>query len=454
MIAPARVAVFDVLRAVHTGSNDLPGAIAAARARLNDDRDRALATDIATGVERHRNLLDHLIAHYAKRSIERLDAEVLEILRLSAYQLLHLTRVPASAVVHDAVQLARRAGKSSAAGFVNAVLRQLSRKRNALPLPSRPSDSADREAAVRYLTITGSHPAWLAERWLDRLGLDKAEAWVRFNNEAAPLTLRANTAQTSAITLRATLDSAGLTTHAGRFAPDAVVIDGGQLSDAAVDAAAYVIQDESSQLVTLLAGASPGPRLLDTCAAPGGKTTAFAGTLAPTGGLVVACDVRDRRVALLRRVIATAGLDNVRVVQADAAAGLPFDQRFATVVVDAPCSGLGTLRRDPDIKWRRAATDLPRLAAAQRAMLNQAARAVAPGGRLVYATCSTEPEENEAIVDAFLASAHDFTPLDARRAHPQLPSSVVDGRGHLRTTPDEHGLEGFFGAVFERSRQL
>ncbi len=452
MIAPARGAAFDVLRAVHEQRSDLASALARARGRLNDERDRALATDIATGVERHRNLLDHLIAHFAKRPVARLDAEVLEILRLSGYQLLHLTRVPASAVVDDAVEMTRRAGKSSAAGFVNAVLRQISRKRGALPLPPRPSDPADRDAAIRYLMISGSHPQWLAERWYDRLGLERADTWVHFDNEPAPLTLRANTLRMTATRLGATLESNGITTRRGRFAPDALIVEGGHTTDAA-DAGTYLVQDEGSQLVTLLAGDDPGPLLLDACAAPGGKTTAFSAAVGPEGR-VVACDVRDRRVALLSYVVAAAGADNVRVVQADATAAFPFAAGFSTVVIDAPCSGLGTLRRDPDIKWRREPADLPRLAAVQLAMLHHGAHVVAPGGRLVYATCSTEPEENEAVVDAFLASARGFTALDARQAHPQMPTAVVDARGHLRTTPDVHGLEGFFGAVFERARQL
>ena len=192
MISPARVAAYDILLAVSRGSADLPAAIASARQRLADDRDRALAAEIAAGVQRWRAALDHVIAAFARRRIERLDPQVLEILRLSAYQLLYLTRVPAAAIVDDAVDLTRRAGKKSAAGFVNAVLRAISRSRRSLPLPRKPDDPADREAAIEYLSTTLSHPRWLAERWLDRHGFDAAERWMRFDNEPAPLTLRAN----------------------------------------------------------------------------------------------------------------------------------------------------------------------------------------------------------------------------------------------------------------------
>src|SRR5262245_5715181 len=194
MIAPARIAAYDILKAISAG-NDLPAAIAASRATLADDRDRALAADIATGVQRWRAALDHLIVEFSKRRLDRLDSQVVEILRLSLYQLLHLTRVPAAAVVDDAVNLARRAGKKSAAGFVNAVLRTMSRQRRHLPLPLRPDDPGDpgdRDAVLDYFSITLSHPRWLAARWLDRYGFAATETWLQFNNSAAPLTLRVN----------------------------------------------------------------------------------------------------------------------------------------------------------------------------------------------------------------------------------------------------------------------
>ena len=192
MIAPARVAAYQILRAVSAGTADLPAAIDSTRDRLPDERDQALAAEIATGVQRWRAALDHLIVEFSRRPIDRLDPEVVDILRLTAYQLTHLTRVPASASVDDGVELTKRAGKRSAAGFVNAVLRAISRTRNHLPLPPRPDRASDRSAAVAYLSVTLSHPPWLVARWLDRLGFDRTEAWCRFNNHPAPLTLRAN----------------------------------------------------------------------------------------------------------------------------------------------------------------------------------------------------------------------------------------------------------------------
>src|SRR5580765_3718983 len=457
MIGPARIAAFDVLDAVSAGRADLPTALALARERLTDNRDRALCSEIATGVERHRSAIDHIITTFARRTIERLDSEVLTILRLSTYQLLHLTRVPASAVVDDAVDLTKRAKKRSASGFVNAVLRSISRARSALPLPARPADPSDRAAALDYLSTTLSHPRWLVARWYDRMGFDITEAWLQFNNRPAPLTLRVNRLRTTPEALVARLGAEDVGVSPGRFAPDALIVDSGPgggdgqpLHGKSWTEGWFIVQDEASQLMATLAGRSPGSRALDTCASPGGKTVALAAAMGDRG-LLVACDVRDKRVALLKRTVTACGASIVRIVQADAAERLPFSTQFDCVLVDAPCSGLGTLRRDPDIRWRRREEDLPALAEAQRRMLRHAADVVAPGGRLIYATCSSEPEENEDVAATFAAGLPDFVPVDARTIS-GVPSAVVDARGHLRTAPHLHGLEGFFGAVFERVR--
>jgi 16S rRNA (cytosine967-C5)-methyltransferase len=450
MIAPARVAAFDILTAVAAGRTDLPSAIARARTRLDDDRDKSLAAEIATGVERWRGALDYLIEAVADRRLDRLDPEIATILRLSAYQLLHLARVPAAAVVNDAVELARKAKKRSASGFVNGVLRSLSRKRSALPLPSRPADAADRQGMLDYLSITLSHPRWLVTRWYDRYGFEDTERWLRFNNVQPRLTLRANGPKVSREQLTGELDRHEIQVAAGRFAPDALIVQGGHPLRV-MDEGWFVVQDEASQLVSLLVDATAGSRVLDCCASPGGKTTAVASAMADDG-LIVACDIRPKRVELLKRTVSTSGSRSVRIVQANVLKPLPFPAAFSHVLLDAPCSGLGTLRRDPDIRWRRQEADLPVLASAQRQMLAHAAACVAPGGRLIYATCSSEPEENEHIVEGFMASDDSFAPVDARTIA-AVPSEVVDARGYLRTLPHRHDLEAFFGAVFERRQR-
>jgi 16S rRNA (cytosine967-C5)-methyltransferase len=448
--APARLVAYQALRAVTRGQVTLPDALVPVRRHLEDERDRALAAEIAAGTLRWLAELDAVIAACADRPAPRLDPEVLDILRLSAYQLLHLERVPARAVVDDAVELARTAGKRSAAGLVNAVLRRIDRERDRLPLPPRPS-LADAAAAADYLSVTLSHPRWLAERWLARLGFEAAEAWERFNNAPAPLTLRANTLTTDRDRLAAHLVILGVETAPTLYAPQGLrVVRGNPLATPAAAEGLFFVQDEASQLVALAVGARGGERVLDACASPGGKTISMAGAMADRG-LVVASDLRPRRVALLRDTVARSGARSVRVLRLDASAPLPFGPVFDRVLVDAPCSGLGTIRRDPEIRWRRTEADLADLAAKQRALLEEASTVVRPGGRLVYSTCSSEPQENEDVVAAWLADHPDF---ESRSVGDEpgslLLPTLVDRAGCLRTSPHVHGLEAFFAAAFVR----
>jgi 16S rRNA (cytosine967-C5)-methyltransferase len=456
MIAPARRAALDVLRAVDAGHLDLPAAIARARGTLTDERDRALLVELATGVFRWRGQIDHLLAASSSRPLTKLDAVVLDSLRLGVYQLLHLERVPASAVVDDAVNLVRASGKSSAGAFVNAVLRRISRTRGALPLPARPS-GARGDAAVRdaldYLSITLSHPRWLVERWQARVGFEATEQWAQFNNAVPALTLRANTLLVTRDDLRARLADHGVDAVPTAYAPDGLTVaSGNPLRTPLADAGVFVVQDEASQLVSTFAAARPGERVLDACASPGGKTLGLFASMQQQG-VLVAADVRPRRVELLRATLAAARVERVPVLQLDLAGGVPFDAVFDCVLVDAPCSGLGTIRRDPDIRWRRRPDELPSLAAIQGQMLDRAAMAVRAGGRLVYATCSSEPDENEAVVEAFLQGHPQFALAPAEQMRAGLPPParpLVDDRGLLHTWPWRDGLEAFFAATVVR----
>jgi 16S rRNA (cytosine967-C5)-methyltransferase len=273
---------------------------------------------------------------------------------------------------------------------------------------------------------------------------------MQFNNAPGSVTLRANRLKATREELIEHLAGDEIRVHPTLYAPDGVIVDEGHpLRGPGQEQGWFVVQDEASQLVALLAGDRPLARVLDACASPGGKTTALAAVM-DGRGLLVACDLRDRRIDLLRRTVTASGAGNIRIVQADLRLPLPFAGTFDCVMVDAPCSGLGTLRRDPDIRWRRREQDLPTLAAAELTMLRNAAERVAPGGRLVYATCSSEPEENEGVAEAFLATTRGFVALHAAQATSRLAGALVDPRGHLRTQPHLHGLEAFFGAVFER----
>lgn len=438
MIAPARVAAYEVLRAVRTGRTDLGSALARHRASMEDERDRALAGEIAIGTLRWQGAFDHIISSFANRPLKKLDPEVVDVLRLTIFQILHLERIPVSAAVKDAVDLTGKVGKRSAAGLVNAILRRVSRERGRLRLPPRPADPADRDAAVAYLSVTLSHPAWLVSRWLDRYGFEPAEAWARFNNSPAPLTLRANTLKISRDELAAKLRDAGIECEPTAHARDGLVVrSGNPLTSPLHNEGLFVVQDEASQLVGSYAGARPGETVLDACASPGGKTLVMAGDM-KGNGRIVAADVRPRRLKLLRETLARCGASNITIVQADVTAVLPFPPVFDRVLLDAPCSGLGTVRRDPDIKWRRQEAELQVLGAAQLRMLETVAGVVNAGGVIVYATCSSEPEENDDVVEVFTSR------------HPEFQ---VEGEP-LRTLPFRDGLEAFFAAILVKTKHL
>jgi 16S rRNA (cytosine967-C5)-methyltransferase len=451
-VAPGRRAAYLALRAVNSGRADLPDAMARVRDQVVEPRDQALAAALAAGTLRWMGALDAVIAAFVGRPVSRLDPEVLDALRLGAFQLLHMDRIPARAAIDDGVELVREQRKSSASGLVNAVLRRIDRERDHLPLPARPADAANvadgtTAEALDYLSVALSHPRWLTERWLAARGFSETEAWLRFDNTPAPVTLRVNTLRASRGDLVERLEQAAVRVEPTRFAPEGlVVLEGHPLSTPLFDEGLFFVQDEASQLVAEAAGARPGDRVLDACASPGGKTLAMACAMRGEGR-IVAGDLRGRRVDLLSQTIARAAATSIHIVRLDAEA-IPFGPVFDLVLLDAPCSGLGTIRRDPEIRWRRTVSDLPVLSAVQSRMIERAAAGVKPGGRLVYATCSSEPEENELVVEAFLAVHPEF---GVRRGDSgPLPEGLFSPAGYLRTSPSAHGLEAFFAAVLHR----
>lgn len=445
MIAPARQAATEVLEAVEAGRWDLATALAQAHASLLDPRDRALLTDLATGVQRWRLALDFAIHALTDRQPADLDREVRTALRLGLYQLQHATRIPPSAVVHDAVEIVKRGRTRSASGMVNAVLRRV--VRDGMPrMPEAPrvpaADPRWRPQALAYLAVTHSHPAWLVERWLDRFGYDATEAWVRYDNVPAAVTLWPAKPGVP-------LPLSGVDSTPTRFVPGGVVLASGRDALGLISEGQAFAQDEASAAVGVVAGSIARGRVLDACAAPGGKTLAMRQVLS-SGTRLFASDLRARRVALLAATLARVPGTPVTVVRSDAR-HLPFTGTVDTLLIDAPCSGLGTLRRDPDVRWRRTAADLPVLAATQRALIEEGLRALAPGGRLIYATCSSEPEENEALVGAVLTDHPELARVDLRAtALPESMTALLTGEGSLRTWPHQHGLDAFFAAVLER----
>lgn len=446
-----RVAAARVLIAVDARETTLGAALDGVRDEVAMV-DRGLLVELATGVLRWRNELDAVIASASRRSARAIEAPVLNVLRLGAYQLRHLDRIPPHAVVHTSVAAIRTLGRASAAGLVNAVLRTIIRRGPAISLPARPAADAHVDTQVTYLATTLSHPAWLVRRWIARHGFAVAESWCRFNNAAPEVTLRSLDGRPAAAMLER-LRNAGIAAEPARFVDDAVRLLPGGLGSVPPDLRGRLwAQDEAAQLVARAASVQPGERVLDVCASPGGKTLVLATDLTadarPLGaGALVAADHRPARVALLVNTLRHARL-TVPVVQLDGRVSLPFAPVFDCVLLDAPCSGLGTVRREPDLKWSRSADDLPAFAATQARMIASAAEVVRPGGRLIYATCSSEPEENEGVVARFLEQ--DGRYVEGRPDPRRVPAALIDAHGHLTTRPDRDGLEVFFAAVLVR----
>lgn len=398
-------------------------------------RDAALATELVQGTLRWQRYLDWVLVPHSRRPLDRLDLRPLVLLRLAVYQIAFLQRVPAFAAVNDAVTLAGRGTPPGTAAFVNAVLRSFARRGAGEREPRPPGDP------LEALALRCSFPTWLAARWAARHGPAEAEALMRAMNERPPLTLRANTLRLGREQLAERLRrEEGIATRPTAWAPEGLHADHGGRPGAwrAFGEGAFAVQDEASMLVARLLGPEPGQTVADVCAAPGTKTTHLA-QLMEGRGRILAFDPQPARLALVGEAAARLGLSIVEPLGGTVEALAPAHAaRCDAVLVDAPCSNLGVLRRNPEVKWRRTEADVGAGAGRQRAILEAAATMVRPGGRLVYATCSLEPEENEGVVAGFLAGRADFRPDPPARF--PLP---LDPDGTLRCRPDRHGTDGF-----------
>ena len=437
-MSAARRVASEILRRVEEDGAYASVLLASAGEELRAD-DRALCYELVLGVLRRQLWLDKLIEHYAGRDAASLDAPVRRALRLGLYQLRQLTRIPASAAVNESVNLVHEARLRSAANFINAVLRRATREPDYEPATQATSE-------LERIALAASHPAWLVERWMNSFGAAEAERLALANNRTPPVAFRVNPLRAGEDEVIARLHRAGVEAVRSEIAPGAWRVVGGgavasQLRALAAEGAIYT-QDEASQLTAHVLGAREGERVLDVCAAPGSKTTQIA---ARACALVAAGDLYDHRLRVVRESAARQGLENIQTIAYDAEAWpLPFAVgAFRRVLVDAPCTGTGTLRHNPEIRWRIAPADIAELAARQRRILVNAARTVASGGRLVYSTCSVEPEENEGVVAAFLETHPAFEPV-----RPDVPEQLLTGEGAARTWPQRDDTDGFFIAAF------
>ena len=405
--------------------------------RMRED-DRALCHELVLGVLRNQLWLDRVVEHFADRDSARIDLPVRLALRLALYQLRFLSRIPASAAVNESVNLVRAAGFKFAASFVNAVLREATRNPDYDP-------TLDATDEVEKLSIETSHPAWMIERWIRALGFQDAATLARANNKSPSLAFRF----TSRSVARREALLKELENSGAKLAQSKILADAwraSRVNDVVrrfLNDGLIYFQDEASQLVAHIVGATSGDRVLDVCAAPGSKATQMA-ALAPEA-TVLGGDFYLHRLGTMRN-LAERQASRLQLMAYDASVSLPFTEgSFDRVLLDAPCSGTGTLRHNPEIRWRLQASDIEELAVKQRKILANAAAMVRPGGRLVYSTCSFEPEENEEVISDFLDGQSDFEMAPAGGL-----AGLCNKTGAIRTWPHQDDIDGFFVVTFDR----
>ena len=440
-VSPARAAAFDILLRVSQQDAYASELLHSQRLENLSTADCALATELVIGVLRWRSRLDEIIAASSSRPLNRLDAEVLNALRMATYQLRFLDRIPARAAINESVELVKRAQKRSAAPYANAVLRKISE------IKLEPSPETIVGDPIQFLVREFAHPEWLVQRWVAEFGVERAWAICKHDQHIPTTAVRLDSSD-----IELELASDGIELAPGALLTTSRSVIAGDITRTrAVCEGRVFIQDEASQLVAALVGT--GSRLLDCCAAPGGKTAALA-VRNPTAQ-IIASELHPHRADLLRKRVRAA---NVQVITADVLA-LPLLGSFDRVLADVPCSGTGTLARNPEIKWRLTAADLSNLHARQIGILRAALQQLLPGGRAVYSTCSLEREENQEVVEEVLRDNPSYQVRDCREELERLREagelvwdnldSLLSGK-FLRTLPGVQPGDGFFAAIIER----
>ncbi|MHC1697697.1 MAG: 16S rRNA (cytosine(967)-C(5))-methyltransferase RsmB [Geobacteraceae bacterium] len=409
--------------------------------------DRGLLTELVFGVLRRRGTLDHMIDSFASQKAAKLERVVVILLRLGLYQSFYLDRVPVSAAVNETVKLAK-VFVPRASGFINAVLRRADRERDQIPWPDKAADPA------AFLAVRYSQPRWLAQQWLAQLGPAEAEKLAAAMVEPPPLTLRVNTLKTSRDAYAERLAAEGIAARCSDYSPVGVhilsAIHPARLPG--FPEGLVTVQDESSQLASLFLAPEPGQDVLDLCAAPGGKSTHLAQLMENRGSLL-ACDLDARKLRRIEETAARLGVSLIETRRLDASRPLSSlnGRKFQRILVDAPCTGLGVIRRNPEAKWRLSPADTSRLAGLQSSILRNVADHLEIGGVLLYSTCSTSPEENEGVIDLFLLERQDYMIEDLRNVFPRY-SDLCSDRGIFRGWPHRGGMDGFCAARLKRTR--
>jgi 16S rRNA (cytosine967-C5)-methyltransferase len=410
--------------------------------------DRAFLTELMYGVLRWRGKFDWVIGQFSKTPFEKIESEIVNILRIGLYQILFLTRTPVSAAVNESVELAKKSRGKGGGGFVNGVLRSVIRKKEEIPYPDEMQDSA------RTISVVQSHPLWLVQRWVEELGAEETKKVCEANQQHAPLVLRTNTLKTSRVELMKKMEASGLKPFATAYSEDGVIMrDPPAVSDLPFfREGLYVLQDEASQLVTTILDPRPGETILDACAAPGGKTTHIAQRMG-NEGKIHALDLTVEKLKWIDEGCRRLGVTMVNTIRGNASRTFPVPEGtgFDRILADVPCSGFGTLRRNPDLKWRKGTEDILRLRDLQSSILNNLSGYLLPEGTLVYSTCTVFHEENENVVEEFISHHPEFRldPID--KVLPERCHLFVKG-GYFRTFPRGDGMDGFFAARLTKER--
>lgn len=412
--------------------------------QLTGHPDGRLLTHLVYGVLRLRGHLDWIIAKLYRGNFENLDEQIKNILRISLFQLKFSERIPSFAVVDEAVKIANKINPEKS-GLVNAILRNFLRRGSNISFPLLKKNSA------QHISSFYSHPLWLVEEWIATMGAKDTLALCAANNKIAPLAIRANTLKISRNDLISELELQGFEVSPTNYSPHGIIINQGNLPIQKTDAFSkglFRIQDEGAQCVSFLLNPSMNASVLDACSGSGGKTTHLA-SLMQDQGVIMAIDSNAQKNDALKKDAARIGITSIKTLTCDLSAGLPEDLRdsFDHVLIDAPCSGTGTLRRNPEIKWRIKQKDIDKLNSLQKSILANSSKAVKKGGRLIYCTCSLLSTENEHIINKFLAKNKHFSLCETPSS---INKKLIDRKHFYRTYPHIHNMDGFFAAVLRR----
>lgn len=416
-----------------------------------DERDRGFISNLIQGVIRYRLRLDYIIGGFSKTPVKKIDITVLNILRLAIYQIYFMDRVPESAAVDRAVEQAKTLkGQQHVVPFVNGILRNICRNKDGVKFPDR------KKATVKYLSNYYSFPLWLTQRCLDEKGLADTEALFEAQNCFPTVNIRVNRVKATADELGKALADEGIDAVHAEYVPDCLILTNfsGRIERlSSFKKGLFQVQDQAAQAVSWLLGVKPGQTILDVCAGLGGKSSHLMELMGGKGS-VTALDTDKRRLEMLYENARRLGLKNIKSVVADASEPFPDNLKgaFDRVLIDAPCSGLGTIGRHPDIKWNRSEIDIKRISRIQRKILENSFEAVKPGGLILYVVCTYTREENRTVIDNFLQKNSGASLVDMNNNAPLWARNLIDNDGFFRSYPHTHKMDGFFAALIKKER--